>query len=548
MRIDAPGLIGAAQRLQEAVAAVRGAGVAHPSLAADPGSVGAAGRLTMAGAELTAGLAAHVSALVSTVGALTGAALTFVAMDEQNSAMLATLSGNNSGPAAGAPWAPAAPPVAPDVRGPLPPPMPGPPEAISAAAHSGDPAGGEPFSTAWAQVHLAARDAASGIRSTVSQLPDTVDAPVSTPAVSHHLLSFADGLDTYADRAHNLVAQATAYAGNQLQAREAIPTPDQLAAARQNVRIMQANNLATGGKLAVPLARAVAAKTELDTRTVNGYSGYHASLDPATGGQDPGNQNGEQSGDPTVADQGPGGPGEPDPNAAPSPDEAGEMASLLPQMIPTVLGAVGGLAGGVLGAVTKVPETLMQAATQAAGAAAQGLQGLAQPKLASAGDSADGVPETGDGAGDLGDVGGEGAGDTPASGGDVPPLSVAPSTGSAPTPAVAPAGGSGQPAPPAAGIAVGSGMPMAMPMGGLGGLGGQPGGAKSEPTRPKKVVVPQIPHTEDVTGRVDTDRLSAAAAAARARIADASKDDDNPPRAGEPLVRRLVTKPPEEPT
>ena len=557
MRVDAPGLIAAAQRLLEAVATVGGGGVAHPPLAADPASVGAAGRLTTAGAELTAALAAQMTALVGTVEALTGAALMFKATNDHNAAMLATLSGNSGGPPLGGVWAPPAPPVPPDVRAPLPPPMAGPPEAISAAAHAGDPGAGEPFTTAWAQVHLAARDAASAIRSTVSQLPDTLDAPMSTPAVSRHLLSFADGLDSYADRAHNLVVQATAYAGNQVQAREAIPTPQQLAAAEQNVRTMQANNLATGGKLAVPLAQAVAAKTALNTRVVNGYSDYHASTDAATGGQDPGDLSGDQSGDPTTVDPAAGGPGGPDRGAAPSPDEAGlspdkagEMASILPQMMSAVLGAAGGLAGGVLGAVTKVPDTLMQAATQAAGSAAQGLQGLEQPKL----DSPDGKPGAGDGAGGPGgpgDVGGGGGGGdaavTPASRG-APPLSVAPSTGSPPTPAVAPAGAAGPPAPPGAGAGGGSGMamPMGMPMGGLGGLGG--GGAKSEPTRPKKVVVPPIPHTEDVTGRVDTDRLSAAAAATRARIADPPDNDDNPPSSGEPIVRRLVTRPPEEPT
>jgi hypothetical protein len=575
VRIDAPGLIAAAQRLGQAVAAVAGVGVGHPPLAGDPASGGAAIRLTTAGAELTVGLAAHVAALLATIEALTGAAVTFTGMDELNKAVMTLSAGKVSGVPAPGLWAPPAPAVPPDVRAPLPVPLPGPPEAISAAAHSGDPAAGEPFAMGWAQVHTAARDAAEAVRATVTQLPDTLDAPVSTQAVRGHLLSFATGLDTYADRAHNLVTQANAHAQNQIQAREAIPTPQQLATAQQNVQIAQANNLASGGRLAVPLARAVAVKTALDNRVVSGYGDYAASTDAATAGQEPGSVNGGQPGDPATppaapgarsatagagpgaaAGAGPGaapgaGPGAAagagDPTAAPSADQAGEMASMLPQMIPTVLGAVGGLAGGLLGAVTKVPETLMQAATQAAGEAVQSLQGLAQPKLDTSGNVPGDGPKTGEGTGDpggVGDPGGAGgAGDTPAG---LPPPSVAPSTGSAPTPAVVPAGASG-PAEPAGAGPGGGAMPMGMPMGGLGGLAGQPGGGQDEPKRARKVVVPPIPHTEDVTGRVDTDRLAAAAAATRARITDAD-DDDNPPGDGGPIVRRLVTKPPEEPT
>jgi hypothetical protein len=56
--------------------------------------------------------------------------------------------------------------------------------------------------------------------------------------------------------------------------------------------------------------------------------------------------------------------------------------------------------------------------------------------------------------------------------------------------------------------------PMGMPMGGLGGAlsGGGPDGKGGDGCK-LKVVVPGIPHTEDVTGRVDTNRLSVAAAA-----------------------------------
>jgi hypothetical protein len=548
VKIDAPGLVAAAQRLLEAVVAVGGAEVGHPPLAADPASVGAAGRLSTAAAELTAALGAHVAALVGTVEALTGTAMTFVAMDELNKTLLELTGGRASGPPPVGVWAPPAPPVPPDVRAPMPPPMAGPPEAISAAAHAGDPAAGEMFTTAWSQAAAAAHEAASTIRATVGQLPETLDAPVSTPAVSRHLLIFADGLDTYGERARTLVTQATAYAGNQVQARESIPSPQQLAAAEQNVRIMQANNIASGGKYAAPLAQAVANKTELNNRAVTGYNDYHASTDAATGGQDPGDRRGGQSGDPAAA--GVGGVGKGDPNAAPSADQSGQMAGQMAQMIPSVLGAVGGMAGGLLGAVAKAPEALMQAASQAASQAAQGLQGLAAPKLDSVG-SLPGGPEMSDGAGGVGGggAGGGGAGVSPAGGAG--PLSVAPSTGSPSTPAVEPAGAAGPPS--AAGPAQGarSGMPMGMPMGGLGGLGGvggQSGGGQPEPGRSKKIVAPGIPHTEDVTGRVDTNRLSAAAAATRGGKPDAPDDDDPPQKPDRVVRRRIVVRPPEEPT
>ena len=88
---------------------------------------------------------------------------------------------------------------------------------------------------------------------------------------------------------------------------------------------------------------------------------------------------------------------------------------------------------------------------------------------------------------------------------------------------------------------------MGMPMGGLGGApGGGAGAGKAEDGRRRKVVVPEIPHTEDVTGRVDTNRLSAAAAANRDRSPQPPVDDD--PRDSAPIVRRLVTRKPTEPS
>ncbi|KPN49059.1 hypothetical protein AN933_22405 [Mycobacterium intracellulare subsp. chimaera] len=91
---------------------------------------------------------------------------------------------------------------------------------------------------------------------------------------------------------------------------------------------------------------------------------------------------------------------------------------------------------------------------------------------------------------------------------------------------------------------------MGMPMGGpFGAPGGGGGAGKDEAGRRRKVETREIPHTEDVTGRVDTDRLSAAASANhyRDRTAGFSGGDD-PPDGPQPVVRRLVTRRPEEPS
>jgi hypothetical protein len=68
-----------------------------------------------------------------------------------------------------------------------------------------------------------------------------------------------------------------------------------------------------------------------------------------------------------------------------------------------------------------VPEALMQAGSQALGAATQGLSGLAQPKM-----DHPGTGDPGLGSADLGGAGGGGdAPTTPAAGGGMPDLLVA---------------------------------------------------------------------------------------------------------------------------
>jgi hypothetical protein len=542
MRVDASGLLAAAQRLTAALEALGGSGVPHPPLAADPASVVAAQRLTTAGAELTAALVAHVSALVASLEVLTGAAFSYLEADAQNAAALGTLEAGLAAGATGPGSAPPAPPIPADVRVPMPPPAGMVPKAISVAVHSGAPGDGESFIGAWSAVAGAARNGAATIRSAVAELPEVLDGPMSTPAVTQHLLGFAAGLDTYADRAHTLVNQAKAYASNQIQARTDIPTPQELTTSENNVRTLTFANASSGGKHSAALARAVSAHNRLNERAVTGYPPYHARTDAATAGVDgQGLPIDPATGEPTTA-----GAGLPDPDASAeglSPEAGGEMASLLPQLMSSLMGAAGGLVGAAMGAVTKVPEALMQAGSQALGAAGS-LSGLAQPKMDH--------PGTGDpsrGGGDPAAAGGGGdAPTTPAAGGSAPDLPVAPSTGAPPTPAIAPVGASDGPA--AGGAPAGAtGMaPMGMPMGGLGGApGGGAGGGKAEDGRRRKVVVPEIPHTEDVTGRVDTSRLSAAAAATH-RARDPERPDDDAPDPAAPIVRRLVTRAPKDPS
>lgn len=561
MKVDAPGLIAAAQRLLAAVEGLGGSGVPHAPLAADPASVGAATRLTTAGEELTTALAAHVAALVGTIEHLTGTAITFVETDANNAAAIAAVNKGMASAAGVAGSAPPAPPVPPDVRVPMGPPPPMPPKVISAAVHSGSADGGEPFINAWTTVATATHDASQLIRDSVQQLPETLDGPVSTPAVSRHLLHFAKGLETYGQRAQKLVKQANDHADNQFQVRQAVPTPQQFTNAEQRVQTIAAANARSGGKYAVQLAQAVTDKNKLDTQAVTNYPPYHVRTVANTSGADPAPSPTDQPSadpvsddpktpkageDPTTGAPDPGAGLDPtDPSTESLPEQAGGAAGMIPQLLPTLLGGAGGLIGGALGAVTKAPQAVLQAGEQAIQAATQGMSGLGQPKLDSADLGGDSVPGGGDPAGGGG---GDAAPITPASGAGE--LSVAPSTGAPPTPAVTPVGATD---PAAGGAGAGGGGPMGMPMGGMGGMGGAPGGSgggagKGERDRERKVVVRDIPHTEDVTGRVDTNRLSAAAATTQRGRSSEPPDDNDSPEAGAPVVRRLVTRPPKEPT
>jgi hypothetical protein len=540
LKVDAAGLVAAAQRVAAAVDGVAGGEAVHPPLAADQVSGGAAGRLSTAGAQLAATLGALSAALVASAEQLTGLALGFVATDEHNAARITTLADSPNGPSYSG-WAPPAPPMPPDVRAPLPPPVAASPEAISAAVHSGDPGAGEPFIGSWSQVADAAADAAAVIRSTINHLPDTLDGPVSAPAVSRHLRRYAEEFEACGSRAQLLARQATEHAAQQTQARQDIPHPQQLQHAQDRVQTIALANTQSHGAYAVPLAQATADLTALNDQAVQGFTGYHLATDattagtldePNTGASDAHNGG---AGDTATDDGRPGVPAGADP---PSPETAGQVAGLLPELIPAVLGSTGGLLGGLLGAATKAPQSLMQAGTE-------GLSGLTSPR------SGDSSPEGGEPASkpdldsgesdDLPTGGGVGDGSqtVPAAGGfTTPTLPVAPSTGAESTSPKLPTGASPVPSVPAAG-APGM-MPMGMPMGGMGGRGR--GAGKEGPQRTKRVVAAPIPHTEEVTGKVSPRRLAVSATAPN--NPDSLPGDDSSASPPPPSVRRVMSRRP----
>ena len=111
-------------------------------------------------------------------------------------------------------------------------------------------------------------------------------AITTTPAATQHLLTFADRLGTYADRAYNLVRQANAYGSNQIQARADIPTPQQLTNSENNVRTLTFANAASGGKHAVALANAIKVNNKRNEQAVTAYPPYHSRTDAATAGDD----------------------------------------------------------------------------------------------------------------------------------------------------------------------------------------------------------------------------------------------------------------------
>ena len=553
MKVDPTGLASAAQRIADALAELAAGDPAHPALGADPAAVGAATRLSTAASTLVAVLAEQALGLAATAAQLVNVTTGFVATDEANAALIATLGAAGAGPAV-AGWAPPSPPMPPDVRPPLVPPPPAPGEAFATAVHSGDPAAGETFISAWTRVATTAEDAADVVRLTAERLPEHWDSPVATSTVRAHLLQYADALDSSGSRARTLVTQANRHVEQNVQARSDIPSPQRFAAVRRQIEVVSAANVKTGGAYAIQLAQLQAERTALDTQAVEGYGTYHAVTDATTvgepGGRGAAGAPGVPGVDPAVAAEGrePGLPGKDEAAGALSPDKAKELASMLPQLIPAVLGAV----GGALGSIGKAPEGLMQPLTQAMGAATQSMSGMMKPavdKMSAEKSRLRGIGrhrrQRRRGAGRWGrrwrrshGAGGRWARfDT--SVGDADDRPAAHTADDAHRWAArARCAGERTLGDDADGYADGRAGRMA---------GGAPGaGGGQEPAaRPKTVVVPPTPHTESVTGKVSADRI-AVSATAREGAEPEPPSDDPPPQSPKPVVRRITSATPKD--
>ncbi|MGB6513211.1 MAG: PPE family protein, partial [Mycobacterium sp.] len=162
----------------------------------------------------------------------------------------------------------------------------------------------------------------------------------------------------------------------------------------------------------------------------------------------------------------------------------------------------------------------------AAGAATQSLTGLASPHAGNR-------PGDGGDTGDMNPPDDTGSGDGPGGAGDTAPAAGGPTT---------PTGGLPEPLQASTGGSAGT-MPMGMPLGGMppGGAGGARG--KDAPARPKNRVVPLIPHTESVTGKVSADRIAVSSTAPQD---PEPPSDDQPPRSPGRIVRRITTVKPKD--
>ena len=126
--VDPSGLVSAAQRITAALSDVTTANPEHPPLAADPASVGAAGRLTTAGTTLASVLVEQAAGLAATAEQLANVAAGFTAKDAANATKISSLNTASEGAAVSG-WAPPSPPIPPDAR----PVLAAPPAAADAA-------------------------------------------------------------------------------------------------------------------------------------------------------------------------------------------------------------------------------------------------------------------------------------------------------------------------------------------------------------------------------------------------------------------------------
>jgi hypothetical protein len=570
VKVDPAGLVAVAQRIAAAVAGLTAGEPVHPPLAGDDTSSGAAACLSAAGAALAAAIDEQVAALSATAAQLEEVAAGFSAQEALNAAGVGKL--NPPGQAGVSGWAGPAPTLPPDVRPPLAPAGVLPGEVIARLLTAGSSGAGSGFIAGWTRLADACDEAAGVLRSEAADLPETWHSRVATPVVRDHLLRAAEALRQSGVRARGLAEQARAHSGQYAQAAHDVPQPAEFDALNEQLRQVSAANV--NGRYAGVLASLMAKKASLEGRARQVHARYHSETEgttsadgagapddlsdlrgraPIGGGRrfgdlpqglaEPGERRGRGS-DVGAAPVGPTAPVAQDgseapgsdtahppgvPPAAAGPAQAGQLAS----MIPTMLGAAGGAVGGAVSAIAKIPETLMQAGSQAA----QELSGLMShaggPDVGAGRDDAHDAGLSGGGAG-----GGAGGGGTaPAGGQHLSP--VMPSTGATTQVPPVPTGALPPPAEPATGAPGGM---MAMPMGAMMPRGGGDGPGSDRPAKPKKLVVPPEPHAESVTGKV-TDRIAKSAAAASKEPKEPEPPDDNdPPRGGEadPLRRLRI--------
>lgn len=602
MKVDPSGLAGAAQRIAAAIAAMTAGEPVHPPLAPDDTSTGASIRLTAAATTLAGVVIEQASALATTAAQLSAVAAGFAEQEALNADSVSALGTSGqagvSGWAGPTPMAPpdVRPPLGPTVA--LPGEMiaalltAGSPsaggafiadwtrvaDAVENAAHVLEAAAAQlpelwnsEVATPVVRGHLLAFAEALDISATrargladharahaeqYSQAAADVPKPAEFEAINDQLrqASAANVNGRYTAVLASLMARKAELERRALQAYSAYRSDTEATTADGTTPADQLSDLrgrvpAGGGRRPGEMPLGFGGQSEPAPAVAAASSappGASPSGGPATDGLPPGvAPAAAASASASGAASAPGGnaaPGDPAGagiGGAASPEKAGELASMLPQMIPTVLGAAGGLVGGALSAIEKVPESLVQAGSQAAQAATQGLSGLVNPHMNTA-DVASGLdapgadPTSGTGTGDVG--GGGGADTTPAAGAASPPQ-VMPSTGPAAHIPTTPTGALPPPVDPT-GATPGGMMPMGMPMGAMMPRGASGGQGTDRPAKPKSLVVPPTPHAESVTGKVTPDRIAKSAAAPSPDV-DPS-DDGGPPGDGDPLRRLRI--------
>jgi hypothetical protein len=531
MKADPAGLAALAARLTataSTTAAAIPAGVAHPPLAADTVSAGAAARLNAAGGTLAGNASSHVADLGELAARLATIAGAFGAQEAANAAAQAAVT---TGPRRSDTQQQLPPPlvrpsVAPDVRPPLVPTLPPGGEALAAQYAAGSANAGTGFAKGWRTAAGALRQAANDLRTAAAWLPEVWRSTAPGAALASVFTTRAATFDNLADQAENLSAQGDAHGQSFDTAQRSAPTEAEFATNRQNLRTAQMNNARTGGLWSAQVAALTAERSRLEQRAIEAHSNY---LTDSTQGTEPypgagespeAGPSGEQATDPSTLD----GEGLPvDVNSAgidpatglpedtlTSPDGAGlddpMLAQMMPMLLSTLVGGVGGLMGSLVQPLSSLPQQVLsagssalQGATQAASAAAKEFDAPEMPEI-----GPESLPEIGSGGGGGGGgetapaAGIEGmpavAGAGPMTAPAAPPVAAA---GSVPTTAT-----SGTPA------GMGGGMvPPMMPPGGAPGGAGQDKDKKQE----TRIALRDLPNSEPVSGEIQQ-RVEAVAA------------------------------------